>query len=149
MNWSILTTINDAILDIEFFHHCFPFFFLLTVGPLELYYGKQLRWVEVHIQVYQMKIYFVFLRMDIGWTNRKIVPQTCNVTFLPDFNILPIHLLYIFLIRLFQNIHIAFFNNIEIEPFCVQINLKKSILKLIQIGDFSRRKCFFFITDIK
>lgn len=26
MNWSILTTINDAILDIEFFHNCFPFF---------------------------------------------------------------------------------------------------------------------------
>lgn len=26
MNWSILTIINDAILDIEFFHNCFPFF---------------------------------------------------------------------------------------------------------------------------
>lgn len=89
-----------------------------------------------------MKIYFVFLRMDIGWTNRKIVPQTCNVTFLPDFNILPIHLLYIFLNRLFQSTHRIFqlHWNWTLLRFDQYLNLYKMV---IFQGDF------FFIIDIK
>lgn len=89
-----------------------------------------------------MKIYFVFLRMDIGWTNRKIVPQTCNVTFLPDFNILPIHLLYTFFKQTIPKYASHFSITLKLNPFVFW-----SIFKLIQNGNFSRR--IFFIIDIK
>lgn len=85
-----------------------------------------------------MKIYFVFLRMDIGWTNRKIVPQTCNVTFLPDFNILPIHLLYIFK-QTIPKYASHFSITLKLNPFVFW-----SIFKLIQNGNFSRRIFFYY-----
>lgn len=117
-----------------YFTIIFLFVVLLTVGPLELFYGKQLLWVEVHIPVYQMKIYFVSSRMDIGWTNRKIVPLTCTVCFLQEFHPLQIHLLY-FLNQNIQKYAMHFLGTLNFETLHTT-KLKKKYLNLHKIALF-------------